>query len=1074
MTRFLLSLAAALAVSAGAAPLYQFALADEDPAIWDRKSNTTVARLAAEESRPGGGIRVTIDPAQFSYGWVNRTFPEADYSEAAGLHGFYRATAGAGLLGHVMLLGEQEASYFRSELGQLRDSHGEWVEFYLDFWAMRYERGPHKSFQPAQLGPNAKLQFLASVDGQQPVPFDLAGLDVLTAAEAAPLARRLAREQLRRDLLPEEQITGTPHPRLLLSDAEVVALQADISRHPTLAQARDRIIALAESELRSRSLDDRWAKVLNFREDDHTENAHNRRGAFEGRLNPTVIPLETLGAAYRLTSDERFGRRAVEHALRMAQELTVDNSLINEGFYYTRTFYVRALAFTYDWTYDLMTPAERQEIKTTLLGFVLDIHAQSQTAGWGRRPLHRVWNWDPGLMGAAGIGMLALEGETRTAEKAILFDCRRHLRDYLTLGIDQDGCGHEGPSYIGYGIGGGVEFVEILRRQGRGDLFAASNYDLCPPWLVAETLPGGGRFNNLSDCGHGQAPWPVYTYACGRLAELAAADPAKAGERLASPTSQRPLDMLAQFSEVPGTRQLSYGTLAGLMSWVWESGPGRIPPGEYDGARCLGYLFFWRPFAALADPATVLPLAQHFRGRGLVVCRTGFGPDDLHLALEAGPHAAGHDQSDKGTFTFGAYGADLAIDSGYGNDGEPRKSGSAYAHNVVLIDGEGQPMRYHNQSSGHITGFHHSDLLDWVRVDARDAWGIRYDGDWRPGLTSPVERAERTFLFVRGADGVPPYLVVMDDLIKDAAEHDYTWQWHVPASMAFETETTPWRAVAQTASFPVLRSEQTGGGSADFVFAVAQAGTYRLAGLTRAGGKDIGKSDSFFLTLDDGAKLTWDLAAAGGSLTWGWVLDRGATSPATFTLEAGTHVVHLSKREPEAELAKLALIPEGAELPPSPFVDPETGLVQTATDAKPGAEPFSLVPAGTPMGPKASLDVFPVQPLGGTVATGWFETSREGSHPRLQYTVRAQAPRFVMVLVPRKEGIPSPTVTAAGDWGAQVVWGEVQDTIQFSHEAGAEYGSATFRRERQGKTLAEAWLDAPRDGHPTVAVTRTP
>ncbi len=1070
MSRSFLLSVLALAALAGAAPVYQFQLAAEDPAVWDRKTNTTVAALAVADSQPGGGIRITIDPAKVSYGWVNRAFPEADYSAAGGLHGFYRSQGSGSVLGHVMLLGDEEASYFRNDLGQLGDSRGEWVEFYLDFRGLRHERGPRKSFQPAQLGSQAKFQFLATVSGKQPVSFDIAGLEVLSVADAASLARRMAREQLRRNLLPEDRIAASAHPRLLLSDAEVAALKADIDRYPVLAQARDRMVALADEELRTKALDARWARVLSFRDDDHTENAHNKRGNFEGRLTPTVIPLETLGAAYRLTGDERYARRAIEHAVRMARELTVDNPLINEGFYYTRTFYVRALAFTYDWTYSLMTPAERQEIKTTLLGFVLDIHEQSQTAGWGRRPLHRVWNWDPGLMGAAGIGMLALEGETRTAEKAILFDCRRHLRDYLSLGIDPDGCGHEGPSYIGYGIGGGVPFIEILRRQGRDDLFVASNYDLCPPWLVAETLPGGGRFNNLSDCGHGQAPWPVYTYACGRLAELAAADPAKPGERAVYPTIDRPLDMLAQFSEVPGTRQLSYTALAGLMSWVWENGPGRISPSEYDGSRCLGYLLFYRPFPALADPATVLPLAQHFRGRGLVVCRTGFGPDDWHLAVEAGPHAAGHDQADKGSFTLGAYGADLAVDSGYGNDGDDHKSGSAYAHNVVLIDGVGQPLHYHNQSSGHITGFHHSDLLDWIRVDARDAWGIRYDGNWNPQPTTPVERAERTFLFVRGNDGVPPYLVVMDDLVKDSAEHDYTWQWHIPAGLTFETAGTPWRAIAQTASLAVLRSEETGGGSADFVFTVQQAGTYRLAGLTRAGGKDTGKSDSFFIGLDDGPKLTWDIPG-NSNLSWGWVQDRAATEPATFTLEAGTHVAHLGKREPEAELAKLALVPADAELPLSPLLDPKTGLVVSADGAKPGAEPFSLIPAGTVVGPKASLEVFPVRPLGGKVETAWFETSREGSHPRLQYTVRGQAPRFVMVLVPRQEGIPSPTVTAAGDWGAKVVWGDVADTIQFSHAAEAEYGSATFRRERQGKVLAEGWLDAPRAGQSSVVAT---
>jgi hypothetical protein len=1052
-----------------AEPIYRFALDTEDVAVWGHKTNTVVVPVPAADSRPGGAVKLTVDPVEFGYGWINRAFPEADFTKAAGVHGFFRAKEGAGLMCHLVFFQPEGPSYFRADLGQLRDSQGEWVEFFVDFATMNHERGPRNAFTSGQLTTDVRLQFLAQTGDRKTISLEIGGLTILDAEEAAPLAKRMAREKLRRELLPEAQITGKPHPRLLLSDAEVIALKADIAKYPTLAVARDRIIRLADANLAEDTMEERWAKVMNFREESEEKHTHTRRGNFEGCLKRAVTPLETLGAAYRLTGDERYGRRAADMAVRMAKELTVDNSLINEGFYYTRTFYVRALAFAYDWTYDLLTPAERSEVKTTLLGFALDIHVKSQSHGWGRRPLSRVWNWDPGLMGAAGIGMLALEGETRTAEKAIIFDCRRHLRDYLTLGIDEDGCGHEGPSYIGYGIGGGVEFIELLRRQGRGDLFVASNYDLCPPWLVAETLPGGDRFNNLSDCGHGQAPWPVYTYACGRLAELAKADPVRPNERLPSLTAQRPLDMLAQFSEAPGQRQLSYGTLAGLMSWVWTNGPGRGTPDQYDGPRCLGYLFFYRPFPATASPAKILPLGQHFRGRGMTVSRTGFGPEDWHLAVEAGPHVAGHDQCDKGTFTLRAYGADLAIDSGYGNDGELRKSGSSYAHNVVLIDDQGQPMRYHNQSSGRITGFHHSDLLDWVRTDAREAWGVRYDHNWRPSRTTPVQRAERTFLFVRGAAGVPPYLVVMDDIVKDEGEHDYTWQWHIPARLAFETDSVPWRAVPQASSFDVLTSTADTGGSADFAFLVREAGSYQLAGLTRAGGKEGGKSDSFFLAMDDGRKLTWDIPS-GGNPTWDLVQDRGAPV-ATFELEPGTHVVHLGKREAEAELAKLALVPAETELPVSPVDDPAKGITLTVADAKMGAEPFRIIKAGAISGSHATLEVFPVRPAGGKTTTTWFETSREGSHPRLQYTVRAKEPRFLMVLVPRRDGIPQPKVVPDGDWGVRVIWGDTQDTIQFSRSPDAEFGSATLVRKQQGKVTAQAWLDAPRDGKPTVATT---
>jgi len=1028
----------------------------DDVGLWQFKANTKVAVL----SEPAGPVlRFVIDPTEFGYGWVNRPLPEADYAAFAGLHGFCRADQPGPMLCHLIAADEGDASYFKGECGSPGDEPGTWLEFYLPFSEFLYERGPRTALRVAQLGPGVRLQFLASVGGKTPAAFDLRGLRCVGVDEAAVLRKRLSREAIARQLLPTERAGGAPHPRLILDPAGKAAILARVGAVPELAAARARLLELADSARRQVSAEEPFGTLLDFPQTS-TVKGHERRASFEGQLVPRVTPVEIMAAAYRFSADQELGRHAAAVLATMARQLTVNDPVIDEGFYYTRTFYVRALAFGYDWLWDAMSPEQRRDVAATLLGFVLDIHRQSQTGGWGRRPLHRVWNWDPGLMGACGLGMLALEGETRCGEKAILFDCRRHLRDYLTLGIDADGCGHEGPNYIGYGIGAGVDFIEALRRQGRDDLFRATNYDLIPPWLIAETLPDGKRWNNLSDCGHGQAPWPVYAYACGRLAELAATDPVRPGERLVADDARGPLDYLQQFSEEPGPQRLSYGALAQLMGWAWQKGPGRAAPRDLDGLRLLAYLFYYRPCPVANDPVAYLPQAMHFRGRGLVVSRGGFGPEDWHLAVEAGPHAAGHDQSDKGTFTLRAYGGDLVVDSGYGNDGDPQKSGSSFAHNVVLIDGRGQPMSYHNQSSGHVTGFHHSPLLDWIRLDAREAWGVRYDRDWAPSPTTPVERAERTFVFVRGAGGIPPYLVVADDIVRDAAEHEYTWQWHIPAAMAFETAAVPWRAIPVRSTLPALSSPVDGAASAQFRFTVPAAGPYRLAGLVRAGGEDLGKSDSFFVQVDGSAQITWDLRT-GDAFAWALVQDRAAAAPEVFNLAAGEHVITLSKREPQAELARLLVLPGDAVLPPAPDATPVGAVGLTANDALMGTPPFAVIPAGKAAAADASLDVFPVRPAGGRVETGWFETSREGSHPRLQYTVRSPEPRFVVVLLPRRAGIATPAVTASdgGDAvGVALRWGEVEDTVRFVRDAGS--GTTVAEFARRGPGVAASWSSA--------------
>jgi len=1061
-----LMLAAAAAL---AEPIHVYTFDDEGAAEgWNHKSNTVIDVRPPGPHDGAGAMRFTIDPAEFAFGWIHRALPEVELSATEGIHGFYRANAGAqGKLRLYLCLStpNEDLSYFGGDVGELADSGGEWLEFYVPLAGLSWERGPIRSLRARPLVPTDLLQFLSGVEGKQPVSIDLDTVAFLPAEDAAGIAKRVRQAERARMLLPEAERQGE-HPRLLLTEDRLPYFRAKAQAGDERQVAYERLLALAEDLLQSYNADDPLAPIYQFVETSKEEGVP-WRGGFEGAIVGCSYPIEVLGAAYRLTGDERFGKHGARALVNAASRLTTDETFLSRGFYYSRTFYVRALAFGYGWLWDQLAPAERTQVQTTLLGFVLDIHQRSQTDGWGRRPLHRVWNWDPGLMGACGLGMLALEGETRVAEKAIVFDCRRHLRDYLTLGIDADGCGHEGPNYLGYGIGAGVEFAEVLRRQGRGDLFTDTNYHLIAPWLIAETLPDGRRWNNLSDCGHDQRPYPVYLYACGRYAELAKDDARREGERLSMSPLTRPLDYLARFSERPGDRVLSYGALAELMGWEWRTGPGRLDPAGYDARTALAHVLLYEPVPASDGPAQYLPLAMHFRGRGLVVSRTGFGPDDVHLAIEAGPHAAGHDQSDKGTFTLRAYGGDLAIDSGYGNDGDPLKSGSSLAHNMVLIDGEGQPMTYHNQSSGRITGFCGGRLADWVRLDAREAWGVRYDADWQPRATSPVKRAQRTFIFVRPAEGVPPYLVVYDDIAKNEAEHQYTWQWHIPATMRFETGGKVWTASPKPWDLPVLTSTPDKPcGSATFRFTVPQAGRYILYGLVRAGGPEIGKSDSFFVSLDGGERLTWDLPV-GANLGWAPVQERGETGPRVLDLAGGEHTVLLAFREAQAEFAGWLLLPEGADPPVEPSLP--NGAI-TLDAAVMGDLPFIRREAGAITGPTACLDVFPLNPEAGTVATDWFQTSREGAHPRLSYTAQAVDPHFLMLLLPRREGVARPEVEVVRDEhgvGVEVRWPTATDRILISDGTArlgpVEFsGSAAFVRERGGKVEAWGAFDARR------------
>ncbi|MFH1568708.1 MAG: alginate lyase family protein [Gemmatimonadota bacterium] len=111
------------------------------------------------------------------------------------------------------------------------------------------------------------------------------------------------------------------------------------------------------------------------------------------------------------------------------------------------------------------------------------------------------------------------------------------------------------------------------------------------------------------------------------------------------------------------------------------SRPQEPPPRRPDGSlygflKAAGERYGDRRYAAVADlgdpghrPA---PPGWAFPRAGLYALRSGWGPEDVYLALHCSPRAiSGHDQPDNGTFELAAFGRWLMPDTGfytYGHD----------------------------------------------------------------------------------------------------------------------------------------------------------------------------------------------------------------------------------------------------------------------------------------------------------------------------------------------------------------------------------------------------------------------
>jgi hypothetical protein len=172
--------------------------------------------------------------------------------------------------------------------------------------------------------------------------------------------------------------------------------------------------------------------------------------------------------------------------------------------------------------------------------------------------------------------------------------------------------------------------------------------------------------------------------------------------------------------------------------------------------------------------------SHFFPYAGQVVMRSGWQPDALFLGFEAGPFGYGHQHEDKLGIVIFAYGKDLLIEGGsYAYDASKwrRYVLSSYAHNIVLVDGQGQVRRglprenYVSQKPLDLA-FRSDGKYDYARGVYDQGFGNR---DQHPA------RHTREVLFLR-----QDRLFLVRDILEslDGKPHSYEALYHLDANTA--------------------------------------------------------------------------------------------------------------------------------------------------------------------------------------------------------------------------------------------------------------------------------------------------
>jgi hypothetical protein len=182
-----------------------------------------------------------------------------------------------------------------------------------------------------------------------------------------------------------------------------------------------------------------------------------------------------------------------------------------------------------------------------------------------------------------------------------------------------------------------------------------------------------------------------------------------------------------------------------------------------------------------------MPLAEHFRGRGLCVWRTGWDKDDVMLSIESGQYyPVTHNQADKGHFAIYGFGYRWACDPAYGCNRDPQGRCQTVAHSCILIDGHGQSLSGAGVgNNGKILNYDNNEIYGYAFADNTEAYQqniifsekkriFHYGGE--PAHHMDLDHAYRHIFFIRPTDKNPAYVVIFDDIAKDKTEHDYCWQ----------------------------------------------------------------------------------------------------------------------------------------------------------------------------------------------------------------------------------------------------------------------------------------------------------
>ncbi|MFZ4454598.1 MAG: heparinase II/III domain-containing protein [Bacteroidales bacterium] len=403
------------------------------------------------------------------------------------------------------------------------------------------------------------------------------------------------------------------HPKLFFLASDTAVLRAKLNSTPVLKQVHD--LTIAECD-----------KMLTL--------PVQKRVLLGKRLlvvsREAVRRISFLSYAYRMTLNNKYAVRAESEMTAMA-----NFSDWNPSHFLDVAEMTMAMAIGYDWLYSYLSTTSRTKIATAIKQKGIE-----QTTG---TKANQSWltskdNWNQVCNSGISAGVAAVYDENPTYYQPLINRAVKAIRIPMANYKD-NGSYPEGMGYWDYGTTYNALFIDLLQKTWGTDSSLISTPGFLTTVNFVCHMQGTGTKQLNSSGGLSAVSPQVFNFAdCGNVGALPA---------------------MYWLADRKGDSSVLYNELQKLTFSLANS------PSTLTNNRFLPFLLIWSTNLTLNNLPGPTELTYVGQGNSAVgALRTGWGANDIYLAVKGGTSTQGHSHMDVGSFVMDAMDVRWAMDYG--------------------------------------------------------------------------------------------------------------------------------------------------------------------------------------------------------------------------------------------------------------------------------------------------------------------------------------------------------------------------------------------------------------------------